>query len=75
MMRVTTGAAPSPVRRTDDAFRDAEVMRRIRAGDRRPVDDLYQRFAVRRSHWPRTSSARCSWACGAIRPPSTGAGS
>jgi RNA polymerase sigma-70 factor (ECF subfamily) len=34
----------SPVRRPDDASGDADVMRRIRAGDRTAVDDLYERF-------------------------------
>ena len=43
-MRVTMGAVTSPVRRPDDAARDADVMRRIRAGDRSAVDDLYTRF-------------------------------
>jgi RNA polymerase sigma factor (sigma-70 family) len=44
MMHVIMGAVTSPVRRPDDASGDAEVMRRIRAGDRTAVDDLYQRF-------------------------------
>ena len=43
-MRVTMGAVTSPVRRPDDAAGDADVMRRIRAGDRSAVDDLYTRF-------------------------------
>ena len=43
-MRVTMGAVTSPVRRPDDAAGDADVMRRIRAGDRDAVDDLYERF-------------------------------
>jgi RNA polymerase sigma-70 factor (ECF subfamily) len=38
------GAVTSPVRRPDDADGDAEVMRRIRSGDRSAVDDLYARF-------------------------------
>jgi RNA polymerase sigma-70 factor (ECF subfamily) len=44
MMHVIMGAVTSPVRRPDDASGDAEIMRRIRAGDRTAVDDLYQRF-------------------------------
>jgi RNA polymerase sigma factor (sigma-70 family) len=43
-VRVTMGAVTSPVRRPDDAAGDADVMRRIRAGDRSAVDDLYARF-------------------------------
>ena len=43
-MRVTMGAVTSPVRRPDDAAGDADVMRRIRAGDRTAVDELYERF-------------------------------
>jgi RNA polymerase sigma factor (sigma-70 family) len=43
-VRVTMGAVTSPVRRPDDAAGDADVMRRIRAGDRSAVDDLYTRF-------------------------------
>ncbi len=38
------GAVTSPVRRPDDADGDAELMRRIRSGDRSAVDDLYARF-------------------------------
>ncbi len=38
------GAVTSPVRGPDDAAGDADVMRRIRAGDRDAVDDLYERF-------------------------------
>ena len=44
MVRVIMGAVTSPVRRPDDASGDADVMRRIRAGDRSAVDDLYARF-------------------------------
>jgi RNA polymerase sigma factor (sigma-70 family) len=44
MMRVTMGSVSSPARRPDDPSRDAEVMRRIREGDRSAVDELYQRF-------------------------------
>ena len=43
-MRVTMGSVSSPARRPDDPSRDAEVMRRIREGDRSAVDELYQRF-------------------------------
>ena len=43
-MRVTMGSVSSPARRPDDPSRDAEVMRRIREGDRGAVDELYQRF-------------------------------
>ncbi len=43
-MRVIMGDVTSPVRRPDDASGDADVMRRIRAGDRDAVDDLYARF-------------------------------
>jgi RNA polymerase sigma-70 factor (ECF subfamily) len=38
------GAVTSPARRSEDASGDAEVMRRIRAGDRTGIDDLYERF-------------------------------
>ena len=38
------GAVTSPAWRPDDAAGDAEVMRRIRAGDRAAVEDLYARF-------------------------------
>jgi RNA polymerase sigma-70 factor (ECF subfamily) len=38
------GAVTSPPRRPDDAAGDADVMRRIRAGDRNAVDELYERF-------------------------------
>jgi RNA polymerase sigma-70 factor (ECF subfamily) len=44
MLRVTMGAVTSPARRPDDASGDADVMRRIRAGDRSAVDDLYEHF-------------------------------
>jgi RNA polymerase sigma-70 factor (ECF subfamily) len=44
MMRVIMGAVTSPVRRPDDASGDADVMRRIRAGDRSAIDELYERF-------------------------------
>src|SRR3712207_3231334 len=42
--RVIMGAVTSPARRPDDAAGDADVMRRIRAGDRSAIDDLYGRF-------------------------------
>jgi RNA polymerase sigma-70 factor (ECF subfamily) len=38
------GLVTSPARRPEDVAGDAEVMRRIRAGDRSAVDDLYERF-------------------------------
>jgi len=38
------GAVTSPPGRTEDAAGDADIMRRIRAGDRSAVDDLYDRF-------------------------------
>jgi RNA polymerase sigma factor (sigma-70 family) len=38
------GIVTTPARRREDADGDAEVMRRIRAGDRAAVDDLYERF-------------------------------
>jgi len=38
------GTVSPPARRPDDVDGDAEVMRRIRAGDRTAVDDLYERF-------------------------------
>jgi RNA polymerase sigma-70 factor (ECF subfamily) len=38
------GTVTSPARRPEDVAGDAEVMRRIRAGDRSAVDDLYERF-------------------------------
>jgi RNA polymerase sigma factor (sigma-70 family) len=44
MRRVIMGAVTSPARRPDDAAGDADVMRRIRAGDRTAIDDLYARF-------------------------------
>jgi RNA polymerase sigma factor (sigma-70 family) len=41
---VTMGAVSPPARRPEDAPGDAEVLQRIRAGDRSAVDDLYDRF-------------------------------
>jgi RNA polymerase sigma factor (sigma-70 family) len=38
------GIVTSPPRRREDADGDAEVMRRIRGGDRTAIDDLYERF-------------------------------
>lgn len=38
------GTVTPPARRPDDVAGDADVMRRIRAGDRSAVDDLYERF-------------------------------
>src|SRR3954468_6074542 len=43
---VTMGAVSRPARRPDDVAGDAEVINRIRAGDRRAVDDLYDRFRL-----------------------------
>jgi RNA polymerase sigma factor (sigma-70 family) len=43
-VRVTMGTVTSPVRRPEDPSGDADVMRRIRAGDPSAVDDLYERF-------------------------------
>jgi RNA polymerase sigma factor (sigma-70 family) len=43
-MRVTMGVVSPPVRRPEDPAADAELLRRIRAGDRTAVDDLYERF-------------------------------
>src|SRR5688500_10755644 len=42
--RATTGPVPSPRRPAEDAARDADLMRRISAGDRSAVDALYARF-------------------------------
>src|SRR3954454_6272774 len=38
------GAVSRPPRRPEDAPGDADVLQRIRAGDRSAVDDLYARF-------------------------------
>ncbi len=38
------GAVTTPVRRPEDAEGDADVLRRIRAGDPKAIDDLYERF-------------------------------
>ncbi|MGY2064010.1 sigma-70 family RNA polymerase sigma factor [Blastococcus sp. SYSU DS0619] len=38
------GAVSRPVLRPEDGVGDAEILRRIRAGDRSAVDDLYDRF-------------------------------
>jgi RNA polymerase sigma factor (sigma-70 family) len=38
------GVVTSPVRRGGDPSGDADVLRRIRAGDRAAVDELYERF-------------------------------
>ena len=38
------GGVSTPVRRPGDAEGDADVLRRIRAGDPRAIDDLYERF-------------------------------
>jgi RNA polymerase sigma factor (sigma-70 family) len=38
------GAVSPPLRRREDPSLDADLLRRIRAGDRTAVDDLYERF-------------------------------
>src|SRR3954465_9542721 len=43
---VTMGAVSRPARRPGDVAGGAEVINRIRAGDRRAVDDLYDRFRL-----------------------------
>jgi RNA polymerase sigma factor (sigma-70 family) len=43
-MHVTMSLVPLSPRRTPDAGADADVLRRIRAGDRTAIDDLYERF-------------------------------
>src|SRR3954452_18537020 len=43
-MRVTMGAVSTPARRPEDAAGDADILRRIRAGDPTAIDDLYARF-------------------------------
>jgi RNA polymerase sigma factor (sigma-70 family) len=43
-MRVSMGSVSTPVRRPGDAAGDAQVLRRIRAGDPGAIDDLYERF-------------------------------
>src|SRR6476646_1925036 len=42
--RVTMGAVSRPVRRPADDRGDAELLRRVRAGERDAVDALYERF-------------------------------
>lgn len=44
MSRVTMGAVSPAARRPEDDIADADLVRRIRAGDRSAVDDLYDRF-------------------------------
>jgi RNA polymerase sigma factor (sigma-70 family) len=44
MPRVTMGAVSRAARRPEDDVADADLVRRIRAGDRSAVDDLYDRF-------------------------------
>src|SRR4051795_1702945 len=46
---VTMGAVSRPARRPDDVAGDAEVISRIRGGDRRAVDALYDPFRRPRS--------------------------
>jgi RNA polymerase sigma-70 factor (ECF subfamily) len=43
-MRVTMGAVSTPARRPEDADGDADILRRVRAGDPNAIDDLYERF-------------------------------
>ncbi len=38
------GGVSTPLRRPEDAEGDADVLRRIRAGDPRAIDELYERF-------------------------------
>jgi hypothetical protein len=38
------GSREFPTRRTEDAAGDADLLRRIRVGDRGAIDDLYERF-------------------------------
>lgn len=38
------GAVSPPLRRPEDTAADADLLRRIRAGDRTAVDDLYERY-------------------------------
>lgn len=38
------GLVTRPQRRPEDSFADAELIRRVQAGDRGAVDDLYERF-------------------------------
>src|SRR3954468_5280935 len=42
--RVTMGAVSRPARRPEEESDDADLLRRISAGDRNAVDDLYVRF-------------------------------
>ncbi|CCG03210.1 RNA polymerase sigma factor, ECF family [Blastococcus saxobsidens DD2] len=41
---MTMGAVSRPVLRPEDGVGDVEILRRIRAGDRGAVDELYERF-------------------------------
>ena len=43
-LRVTMGLVSRPVRRSEDGVGDVEILRRIRAGERGAVDELYERF-------------------------------
>ena len=42
--RVTMGLVTRPPRRSEDSAADLELVRRVAAGDRGAVDDLYERF-------------------------------
>lgn len=44
MLRVIMGTVSRPVLRPEDGVGDVEILRRIRAGDRGAVDELYERF-------------------------------
>src|SRR5918998_6413715 len=44
MPRVTMGVVGRAARRPEDDVADADILRRIRAGERSAVDDLYDRF-------------------------------
>ncbi|RBY89007.1 RNA polymerase subunit sigma-24 [Blastococcus sp. TBT05-19] len=41
---MTMGVVSRPVRRSEEGVGDVEILRRIRAGERGAVDDLYERF-------------------------------
>ena len=42
--RVTMDLVSRPVRRPEDSAADVELLRRVAAGDRGAIDDLYERF-------------------------------
>src|SRR3954447_17310753 len=43
-LRVTMGAVSTSARRPEDGEGDADLLRRIRAGDQSAIDGLYERF-------------------------------